>query len=155
MQCPGSICYALYIRNKLKKKPRGVRMTSQNQHPQGPSPFDQQPERPITINSSLTTTQPTNTKSTPPQQTILPEQKGPGWMIPSRPMPAVEYQRAISTEEQPALEDQNQTNTTVISKPKRSRQSTKSQKNTQDIQASVEASGNTTGTNMASDTLEK
>ena len=62
---------------------------------------------------------------------------------------------SFSTEEQPALENQNQTNTTVISKPKRSRQSTKSQKNTQDIQASVEASGNTTGTNMASDTLEK
>ena len=72
-------------------------MTSHNQQPQGPSPFDQQPERPITINSSWTTTQPINTKSTPPQQTILPEQKGPGWMTPSRPMPAAEYQRAIST----------------------------------------------------------
>src|SRR5205823_10570399 len=59
----------------LKKKPRGVRMTSHNQQPQGPSPFDQQPERPITLNSSWTTTQPINTKSTPPQQTILPEQK--------------------------------------------------------------------------------
>ena len=72
-------------------------MTSHNQQPQGPSPFDQQPERPITINSSWTTTQPINTKSTSPQQTILPEQKGPGWMMPSRPMPAAEYQRAIST----------------------------------------------------------
>jgi len=72
-------------------------MTSHNQQPQGPSPFDQQPERPITLNSSWTTTQPINTKSTPPQQTILPEQKGPGWMMPSRPMPAAEYQRAIST----------------------------------------------------------
>ncbi len=72
-------------------------MTSHNQQPQGPSPFDQQPERPITINSSWTTTQPINTKSTSPQQTILPEQKGPGWMMPSRPMPAAEHQRAIST----------------------------------------------------------
>ena len=72
-------------------------MTSQNQQPQGPSPFDRQPGRPSTNNSSWTTTQPTNTKSTPPQQTILPEQKGPGWMTPSRPMPAAEYQRAIST----------------------------------------------------------
>ena len=62
---------------------------------------------------------------------------------------------SISTEEQPALEDQNQTNTTVISKPKRSRQSTQSHKNTEDIQASAEAIGNTTGTNPASDTLEK
>ena len=61
----------------------------------------------------------------------------------------------FSTEEQSALEDQNQTNTSVISKPKRSRQSTQSQKNTEDIQASAEAIGNTTGTNPASDTLEK
>ena len=62
---------------------------------------------------------------------------------------------SFSTEEQSALEDQNQTNTSVISKPKRSRQSTQSHKNTEDIQASAEAIGNTTGTNPASDTLEK
>ncbi len=72
-------------------------MTSQNQQPQGPSPFDQPPGHPITINSSWTTTQPINTNSTPPQQTTLPEQKGPGWVTPSRPMPAAEYQRATST----------------------------------------------------------
>jgi hypothetical protein len=60
---------------------------------------------------------------------------------------------SFSAEEQPALEDQNQTNTTVISKPKRSRQSTTSQKNTEETQASVEAIGNTTGTNPASDTF--
>ena len=62
---------------------------------------------------------------------------------------------SFSTEEQSALKDQNQTNTSVISKPKRSRKSTKSQKTTEDIQTPVETIGNTTGTNPASDTLEK
>jgi len=77
--------------------------------------------------------------------------------IPTTPGSIVEIEQApqFSTEEQSALEDQNQTNTSVISKPKRSRQSTQSHKNTEDIQASAEAIGNTTGTNPASDTLEK
>ncbi|HEY6287383.1 MAG TPA: glycoside hydrolase family 3 N-terminal domain-containing protein [Ktedonobacteraceae bacterium] len=72
-------------------------MTSQNQQPQGPSPSDQPSGLPITINSSWTTTQQKNTNSTPPQQATLPEQKGPGWVTPSRPIPAAEYQRATST----------------------------------------------------------
>jgi 2-desacetyl-2-hydroxyethyl bacteriochlorophyllide A dehydrogenase len=61
---------------------------------------------------------------------------------------------SLSTEEQSTLEDQNQTDTPVISKPKRSRHTTKSQKNTEDIQAPIEATGNTIGTNDASEPLE-
>jgi hypothetical protein len=57
------------------------------------------------------------------------------------------------TEEQ--IEDQSQSNTSVSLKPRRPRQSAKSQKTTEDIQAPVEAIGNTTGTNPASDTLEE
>src|SRR6266581_8594696 len=72
-------------------------MTSQNQQPQGPSPLDQPPGHPTKITSSWITTQPIHTNSTTPQQTTLPEQKGPGWVIPPRPMPAAEYQRATST----------------------------------------------------------
>src|SRR5689334_18308087 len=71
-------------------------MTSQNQQPQGASPFDRPPGRPSTNNSSWTTTQPIHTNSLPQQQSPLPEQKGPGWAAPSRPMPAAEYQRAAS-----------------------------------------------------------
>src|SRR5436305_5039939 len=71
-------------------------MTSQNQQPQGPSPFDRQPGRPSTNNSSWTTTQPIHTNSIPQQQSPLPEQKGPVWAAPSRPMPAAEYQRVAS-----------------------------------------------------------
>jgi 2-desacetyl-2-hydroxyethyl bacteriochlorophyllide A dehydrogenase len=58
-------------------------------------------------------------------------------------------------EEQSSFEDLNQTNTTTISKSKRSRLSTESQKNTEDIQAPTEAIGNTAETNKAPDTLEK
>ena len=72
-------------------------MTSQNQQPQGPSPLDQPPGHPTKFNSSWITTQPIHTNSTTPQQTTLPEQKGPGWVIPPRPMPVAEYQRATST----------------------------------------------------------
>jgi len=71
-------------------------MTSQNQQPQGPSPFDRTPEHHSKNNSSWTTTQPIHTNSTPQQQSPLPEQNGPGWVAPSRPMPAAEYQRAAS-----------------------------------------------------------
>ena len=59
------------------------------------------------------------------------------------------------TEEQSSFEDLNQTNTTTNSMSKRSRLSTKSQKNTEDIQAPTEAIGNTAETNKAPDTLEK
>jgi 2-desacetyl-2-hydroxyethyl bacteriochlorophyllide A dehydrogenase len=62
---------------------------------------------------------------------------------------------SFSTDEQPAIEDQSQTNTATISKPRRPRQSAKSQKTTEDIQPSVEAIDNTTRTNPASNTLEE
>ena len=55
-------------------------MTSQNQQPQGPSPFDRPPGHPSTNNSSWTTTQPIHTNSILQQQSPLPEQKGPGWV---------------------------------------------------------------------------
>ncbi len=71
-------------------------MTSQNQQPQKPSPADQPPEHFIEIHSSWTTAQPKITNSIQPQQTALPEQKGPGWIAPSRSMPATQYQRANS-----------------------------------------------------------
>jgi hypothetical protein len=61
----------------------------------------------------------------------------------------------FSAEEQPAVEDQSQTITTVISKPKRPRQSTRSQKTTEDIQTPVEDIGNSAGTTQTADTLEK
>jgi beta-N-acetylhexosaminidase len=70
-------------------------MTSQNQQPQGPSPFDRPSGYPGTNNSSWTTTQPIHTNSLPPQQSPLHEQKGPVWVIPSRPMPASQYQRVV------------------------------------------------------------
>jgi beta-N-acetylhexosaminidase len=72
-------------------------MTSQNQQPQGPSPFDRSSGRPSTINSSWTTTQTIHTNSSLQQQSPLPEQKVPAWVAPSRPMPAAEYQHDAST----------------------------------------------------------
>ena len=60
-----------------------------------------------------------------------------------------------STEEQSTPKVENQIDTSVISKPKRSRHSTKSRKNTEDIQTSVEAISDAIGTNDASDTLEQ
>jgi beta-N-acetylhexosaminidase len=68
-------------------------MTNENQQPQGPSPFDRPPGHSSTNNSSWTTTQPRNTNALPPQQAPLPEQKGSVWVMPSRPMPAAQYQR--------------------------------------------------------------
>jgi beta-N-acetylhexosaminidase len=72
-------------------------MTSQNQQPQGPAPFDRSSERTNTNNSSWTTTQPVHTNSSLQQQSPLPDQKDSVWVGPSRPMPATEYQRATST----------------------------------------------------------
>jgi beta-N-acetylhexosaminidase len=72
-------------------------MTSQNQQPQGPSPFDRPSGHPGPNNSSWTTTQPIHTNSLPRQQSPLPEQKGPVWVTPSRPMPASQYQRVVPT----------------------------------------------------------
>jgi 2-desacetyl-2-hydroxyethyl bacteriochlorophyllide A dehydrogenase len=61
----------------------------------------------------------------------------------------------ILIEEQARFEDQRKTNTPVNSKRKRSRQSTKSQKKTEDRQALAEAIGNTTATNETPGTLEE
>ena len=72
-------------------------MTSQNQQPQGPSPFDRSSGHPSTNNSSWTTTQTIHTNSSLQQQSPLPEQKVPAWVAPPRPMPAAEYQHDAST----------------------------------------------------------
>jgi 2-desacetyl-2-hydroxyethyl bacteriochlorophyllide A dehydrogenase len=66
----------------------------------------------------------------------------------------IEVTPQLLTDEQQALENQSQTNTSVTSKPWRSRQSAKSKKTTEDIQATGEAIGNTMGTNPPLDTLE-
>ncbi len=62
---------------------------------------------------------------------------------------------SLSDEERPAREDQSQTITTTVSKQRRSRQSARSQKTTEDVQTSSEAIGNSAGTNQPSDTLEE
>jgi hypothetical protein len=62
---------------------------------------------------------------------------------------------SFSSEEQSTLEDQRQTDTPVISKPRRSRHFTKSQKNTEEVQASTGAIDNITETTKAPDMLEK
>ncbi|MGZ3610633.1 MAG: glycoside hydrolase family 3 protein [Ktedonobacteraceae bacterium] len=72
-------------------------MTTQNQKPQGSSPFDQPKGQSTSNNSSWPANQPVYTHSIPPQQTPLPEQKDPAWIVPSRPMPAAEYQRTAAT----------------------------------------------------------
>ena len=72
-------------------------MTTQNQKPQGSSPFDQPKGQSTSNNSSWPANQPVYTHSIPPQQTSLPEQKDPAWIMPSRPMPAAEYQRTAAT----------------------------------------------------------
>jgi len=68
-------------------------MTSQNQQPQRSSSSDRPPGRLSINNSSWRNTQPINTHSIPSQQALLPEQKGPVSVMPSRPMPAAQYQR--------------------------------------------------------------
>jgi beta-N-acetylhexosaminidase len=71
-------------------------MTSQNQQPQRTSPSNQPPEHSFGIHSSWTTAQSKSTNSIQPQETVISEQKGPGWVAPSRPMPATQYQQANS-----------------------------------------------------------
>ena len=71
-------------------------MTSQNQQPQGSSPFDQPKGQSTSTNSSWPANQPVYTNTIPPQQIPSPEQKDPAWVMPSRPMPAAEYQRTVS-----------------------------------------------------------
>ena len=72
-------------------------MTSQDQQPQGSSPFDQPKGQSTSTNSSWPANQPVYTNTIPPQQIPSPEQKDPAWVMPSRPMPAAEYQRTVST----------------------------------------------------------
>jgi len=62
---------------------------------------------------------------------------------------------SLPDEERPAFEDQSQTITTTVSKQRRSRQSARSQKTTEDVQTSSEAIGNSVGTNQPSNTLEE
>ena len=66
-----------------------------------------------------------------------------------------EHIPASSAEEAAAPEVQDQTTTSIVSKPKRSRQSTKSQKNTEDIQATDETNGNSTETIQIPELLEE
>jgi 2-desacetyl-2-hydroxyethyl bacteriochlorophyllide A dehydrogenase len=63
----------------------------------------------------------------------------------------------FSIVEQPSLEDQSQITsaTSVFTKPRRSRQSAKSRKTTENIQAPAEIMSNSTGINPASDTLKE
>ncbi len=74
---------------------------------------------------------------------------------PQSSLPETEEPLTFSAEEQPAVEDQSQSITTVISKPKRPRQSTRSQKTTRDIQTPNEDSSNSGGTTQTADTLEE
>jgi len=74
---------------------------------------------------------------------------------PQSSTPETEESPSFSAEEQPAFEDQSQTITTAISKPKNSRKLSRSQKTTEDIPAPVEATGNSAGTNLTFDTLEE
>ena len=108
-------------------------------------------EQPEQIPSFSSEEQPEQIPSTPTEE--QPEQ------IPSIPTSTEEQPEqilAFSSEEQSRFEDQRRTNTPVISKRKRSRQSTKSQKNTEDMQAlASEAIDNTAATDEAPDTLEE
>jgi 2-desacetyl-2-hydroxyethyl bacteriochlorophyllide A dehydrogenase len=87
----------------------------------------------------------------PPQSSIVANEETPQFLIEEQ----IEEAPLFSTEEQPGIEGQSQTNTPAISKSRRPHQSPKPQKTTEDTQAPVEAIGNTTGTNPTSDTLEE
>ena len=108
-------------------------------------------EQPEQIPSFSSEEQPEQIPSTPTEE--QPEQ------IPSIPTSTEEQPEqilAFSSEEQSRFEDQRMTNTPVISKRKRSRQSTKSQKNIEDMQAlASKAIDNTAATDEAPDTLEE
>jgi 2-desacetyl-2-hydroxyethyl bacteriochlorophyllide A dehydrogenase len=60
-----------------------------------------------------------------------------------------------SAEAQPAIEVQNQGSSTAIPRPKRSRQSARSQMTTEDIQTPVEDISNSIGTTQKADSLEQ
>ncbi len=74
---------------------------------------------------------------------------------PQSSMAEVEQLPTSSDEEHPTLEDQSQTITIPVSKQRRSRQSARSRKTTEDVQISSEAIGNPAGPDQPSETLEK
>jgi 2-desacetyl-2-hydroxyethyl bacteriochlorophyllide A dehydrogenase len=83
------------------------------------------------------------------------EHRGLEDQSPQSSIAEAEQPPSLSDEDHPALEDQSQTISTSVSKQRRSRQSARSQKTTEDVQTSSEAIGNSVGTNQPSDTLEK
>ena len=88
-------------------------MTSYDQQAQGSSPANQPLDYSMNLNSHQTASQSIYTPSVqtphykashqPDQQTTLSEQKGPGWSIPSRTMPAKQHQQEIRATHIPAL----------------------------------------------------
>jgi 2-desacetyl-2-hydroxyethyl bacteriochlorophyllide A dehydrogenase len=88
-----------------------------------------------------------------PQSSIAAIEEAPSFLN----VEQIEETPQFFVEEQPSLEDQSQTTTTtsVIPKPGPARQSAKSQKTTEKIQAPTEIISNSTGTNSASDTLKE
>jgi 2-desacetyl-2-hydroxyethyl bacteriochlorophyllide A dehydrogenase len=92
-----------------------------------------------------------------PEYPSAPEPE-PAEMPPPAPqssIPEAEQPPAFSAEEQPVLEDQSQPITPAGSKPRRTRQSARPQRTTEDVQTPIEAIDNSAGTNQASDTLEE
>jgi hypothetical protein len=70
-------------------------------------------------------------------------------------MAEAEQPAPLSDEEHSALEDQSQTIAIPVSKQRRSRQSARSRKTTENVQTSSEAVGNSAEPNQPSETLEK
>jgi beta-N-acetylhexosaminidase len=71
-------------------------MTSRDQQPQAASPFDQPKGGSTSTHSSWPANQPVHSNSILPQQIPMSGQNDPAWVMPSRPMPAAEYQRTVS-----------------------------------------------------------
>jgi len=92
----------------------------------------------------------------PPTLEVAPEPEPPEIPIstPQSSQAETEQPPTLSVEEQPAFEEQSQTIKIVVSKPRRSRQLSRSQKLTGDVQMPDESSNALTGTNQPSDTLE-
>jgi hypothetical protein len=87
----------------------------------------------------------------------VPEPEAVEVSFPDPPSPAPENVTTptFSAEEQRAVEDQSQSIAPVISKPKRPRQSAKSQKTTEGIQTSIEDISNAGETTQIADSLEE
>ncbi len=91
----------------------------------------------------------------PPQVTSEPEPIELGIFALQSSQAETEQPPALSAADQPALEEQSQAIKPVESKLRRSRQSTRSQKITGDVQMPVEASDDSAGTKQPSDSLEE